>query len=155
MHAIGPLTGTATGENNGGIGNNKAFTIFTGDLTSHDNDNQLSRAYVEYVQSAIYSLFKAYLAGPVYAVLVCLFYLRLYFSMNVLDRVTMTRGPKLLMHLTAYSQRLFQTSLNGTMHIWQISGKPKGGFQVTLQRSPGPHILLTLPLLPLDSRLLL
>jgi hypothetical protein len=51
-------------------GNNKAFTIFTGDLTSHDNDNQLSRAYVEYVQSAIYSSFKAYLAGPVYAVLV-------------------------------------------------------------------------------------
>jgi hypothetical protein len=102
------------------IGNNKAFTIFTGDLTSHDNDNQLSRAYVEYVQSAIYSLFKAYLAGPVYAVLVCLFfYLLLYFSINVLDRVTMTRGPKLLMHLTAYSQRLFQISLNGTMLIWQ------------------------------------
>ena len=53
-------------------GNKKAFTIFTGDITSHDNDNQLSRAYVEYVQSAVYSLFKAYLAGPVYAVLVCL-----------------------------------------------------------------------------------
>ena len=93
MHAIGPLTGTASGKNNGGAGdilfirlalhhvayygnifsgNKKAFTIFTGDITSHDNDNQLSRAYVEYVQSAVYSLFKAYLAGPVYAVLVCL-----------------------------------------------------------------------------------
>ena len=92
MHAIGPLTGTASGKSNGGagnifislaprhaayignmfLGNNKAFTIFTGDITSHDNDNQLSRAYVEYVQSAVYSLFKAYLAGPVYAVLVCL-----------------------------------------------------------------------------------
>lgn len=45
-----------------------AFTIFTGDLTSHDNDNQLSRAYVEYVESAVYSGFKAYLGGaPVYA----------------------------------------------------------------------------------------
>ena len=68
-------------------GNKKAFTIFTGDITSHDNDNQLSRAYVEYVQSAVYSLFKAYLAGPVYAVLVCLvsfFYLLLYFSIDVL-----------------------------------------------------------------------
>ena len=53
------------------IDNKNAFTILTGDLTSHDNDNQLSRAYVEYVQSSIYSLFKAYLAGPVYAVLVC------------------------------------------------------------------------------------
>ena len=102
MHAIGPLTGTASGKNNGGAGdilfvrlilhrvahignmfpgNKKAFTIFTGDITSHDNDNQLSRAYVEYVQSAVYSLFKAYLAGPVYAVLVCLvsFFLLLLF----------------------------------------------------------------------------
>jgi sphingomyelin phosphodiesterase len=69
-------------------GNKKAFTIFTGDITSHDNDNQLSRAYVEYVQSAVYSLFKAYLAGPVYAVLVCLvsFYLRLYLPINVLHK---------------------------------------------------------------------
>ena len=92
MHAIGPLTGTASGKNKGGAGdlfirlalhylayvgnifpgNKKAFTIFTGDITSHDNDNQLSRAYVEYVQSAVYSLFKAYLTGPVYAALVCL-----------------------------------------------------------------------------------
>ena len=64
MHAIGPLTGTASGKNNGGAGdlfirfalhhaayvrimlpgNKKAFTIFTGDINSHDNDNQLSRA---------------------------------------------------------------------------------------------------------------
>ena len=52
-------------------GKQNTFTIFTGDLTSHDNDNQLSRSYVEYVESAVYSIFKAYLAGPVYAVLVC------------------------------------------------------------------------------------
>ncbi|GJJ10860.1 hypothetical protein Clacol_005088 [Clathrus columnatus] len=45
-----------------------SFTIFTGDLTSHDNDNQLSRAYVEYVESAVYELYKEYLGGgPVYA----------------------------------------------------------------------------------------
>ncbi|KDR69557.1 hypothetical protein GALMADRAFT_104017 [Galerina marginata CBS 339.88] len=69
MHAIGPLTGTANGTNHGGVKNKNSFTIFTGDLTSHDNDNQLSRAYVEYVESAVYSLFKAYLAGPVYAVM--------------------------------------------------------------------------------------
>ena len=73
------------------IGNKKAFTIFTGDITSHDNDNQMSRAFIEYVQSAVYSLFKAYLAGPVYAVLVCLLYRFLtapifFFSINVLHK---------------------------------------------------------------------
>ena len=71
-------------------GNKKAFTIFTGDITSHDNDNQLSRAYVEYVQSAVYGLFKAYLAGPVYAALVCLVsYFTcayIYSSINVLHK---------------------------------------------------------------------
>ena len=143
MHAIGPLTGTASGKNNGGAGdlfirlalhcvayvgnmfqgNHKAFTIFTGDATSHDNDNQLSRAYVEYVQSAVYSLFKAYLAGPVYAVLVCLLSVFLtcsYISQSMYCiRVTMIHGPKLSMRLTASNPRLFQTSLNGTMPIWQ------------------------------------
>jgi hypothetical protein len=74
-------------------------------------------------------------------------------------RVTMTHGPKLSMHLTASNPRLFQTSLNGTMLIWQskqfvsrypsspsilirtliVSGKLKAGFQLTLQRSPGPR----------------
>ncbi|KAF8528594.1 Metallo-dependent phosphatase-like protein [Gautieria morchelliformis] len=77
LHAIGPLTGTGSGVANAsdvGHGQSKAkttppaFTVFTGDLTSHDNDNQLSRAYVEYVESAVYSGFKAYLGGgPVYA----------------------------------------------------------------------------------------
>lgn len=42
MQAIPPLTGTeASGFN---------FSIFTGDLTSHDTDNQYSRAYVEYAE---------------------------------------------------------------------------------------------------------
>ncbi|KAF8961980.1 Metallo-dependent phosphatase-like protein [Flammula alnicola] len=57
MHAVGPLTGTASGKNKGGEGKNNAFTIFTGDLTSHDNDNHCLE----------HTLFKAYLAGPVYA----------------------------------------------------------------------------------------
>ncbi|KAF8589271.1 Metallo-dependent phosphatase [Ramaria rubella] len=65
MHAVAPLTGSA-GEGAAPID----FTIFTGDLVSHDNDNALSRAYVEYSQSAVYSLFKEYLGGgPVYAAL--------------------------------------------------------------------------------------
>ena len=43
---------------------------------------------VKYVHSAVYSLFKAYLAGPVYAVPYVLhhFYLRLYFSIHVLHK---------------------------------------------------------------------
>ena len=99
--------------------NNNSFTIFTGDLTSHDNDNQFSRAYVEYVESAIYSLFKAYLAGPVYAVIVRHFStLLLCFSINILCRGTTTPGPKLSMHLTASNQRPFRTSLSGTTIIW-------------------------------------
>ena len=107
-------------------------------------------------------------------------------------RVTTIHGLKLSMHLTASNRRLFQTSLNGTMLIWQskrfvswysssilmytfflVFGKPKVGFQLTLQRSPKPRklvyfklhylgtfwfsrldILPTLPLRPLDSKLL-
>ena len=185
MQAIGPLTGTASGRNKGGKGeniflflvsltprlwftclkknmlpgNNNAFTIFTGDLTSHDNDNQLSRGYVEYVESAIFSLFKAYLAGPVYAALVCQVLLLLFtpilrISIDFLYRVITIHGPKLSMHLTVSNRRLFQTNLTGTTLIWQsklifmvslsmlmltlvlVSGKPKAGFHLQLQLSP-------------------
>ena len=102
-------------------GNNKAFTIFTGDLTSHDNDNQLSRGYVEYVESAIFSLFKAYLAGPVYAALVRQVYFTLILRIRIgfMYRVTTIHGPKLSMHLTVSNRRLFQTNLSGTTLIWQ------------------------------------
>ncbi|KAJ7721427.1 Metallo-dependent phosphatase [Mycena maculata] len=62
MQAIPPLTGTeATGFD---------FTVYTGDLVSHDPDNQLSIPYVEYTESLLYDLFKRTLgSGPVYAVL--------------------------------------------------------------------------------------
>ncbi|KAJ7647609.1 Metallo-dependent phosphatase [Roridomyces roridus] len=62
LEAIPPLTGTQdTGFD---------FTIYTGDLVSHDPDNQLSRAYVEYTESLLYTLFRQDLgSGPVYAVL--------------------------------------------------------------------------------------
>ncbi|KAF8589774.1 hypothetical protein K439DRAFT_1612572 [Ramaria rubella] len=56
MHAILPLTGSV-GEGSDPID----FTIFTGDLVSHDNDNALSRAYVE--------IFPKRRNGPVYAAL--------------------------------------------------------------------------------------
>lgn len=59
MHAIGTLTGTK--------GEPETFTIFTGDLTSHDNDDALGRDYLRYTEAAVYQLFKQYLNGPVYA----------------------------------------------------------------------------------------
>jgi sphingomyelin phosphodiesterase len=47
-----------------------SFTIFTGDIVSHDNDDQLSRAYVEYEEEVTYQVFKAEMgAVPIYATL--------------------------------------------------------------------------------------
>ncbi|KAH8111897.1 Metallo-dependent phosphatase-like protein [Phellopilus nigrolimitatus] len=47
-----------------------AFTVYTGDLVSHDPENELSRAYVEYTETVLYDLFRRMLgSGPVYAAL--------------------------------------------------------------------------------------
>ncbi|EIN13842.1 Metallo-dependent phosphatase [Punctularia strigosozonata HHB-11173 SS5] len=47
-----------------------AYSVFTGDLVSHDPENQLSRSYVEYTETVLYDLLKRFLGnGPVYAVL--------------------------------------------------------------------------------------
>lgn len=47
-----------------------AFSIFTGDIVSHDDDTQLSRAYVEYEETVTFQTFKAQLGGiPLYATL--------------------------------------------------------------------------------------
>ena len=49
---------------------NLAFTIFTGDIVSHDNDDQLSRAYVEYEEQVTYEVFKAEMGEvPIYPTL--------------------------------------------------------------------------------------
>lgn len=49
---------------------NVEFTIFTGGIVSHNNDDQLSRAYVEYEETVRYQTFKAELGNiPVYATL--------------------------------------------------------------------------------------
>ncbi|KIK70576.1 hypothetical protein GYMLUDRAFT_281307 [Collybiopsis luxurians FD-317 M1] len=46
------------------------FMLYTGDLVSHDSENQLSRDYVEYAEVVLYDLFKrTLLSGPVYATL--------------------------------------------------------------------------------------
>ena len=46
-----------------------AFTVFTGDLVSHDHDSRLSRAYVAYEEEISYKVFDTFLPRPVYATL--------------------------------------------------------------------------------------
>ena len=62
LQAIAPLTGT---QGNTSV----AWTIYTGDLVSHDSQNQLSRAYTEYAEVSVYGLFKEYIGSPVFPVL--------------------------------------------------------------------------------------
>ncbi|KIY52639.1 sphingomyelin phosphodiesterase [Fistulina hepatica ATCC 64428] len=62
LEAIPPLTET---EDTG-----FAYTIYTGDLVSHDSENQLSRSYVEYAETVLYDLIRNHLgSGPVYVAL--------------------------------------------------------------------------------------
>ncbi|KZW00602.1 hypothetical protein EXIGLDRAFT_721370 [Exidia glandulosa HHB12029] len=47
-----------------------AWSVYTGDLVSHDPDNQLSRDYVMYTETVLYDMFRRFLGtGPVYAAL--------------------------------------------------------------------------------------
>lgn len=63
FQSISPLTGTSGDDPFG-------FAIYTGDLVSHDPQSELSRAYVEYEELALYVLMKKYLHNtPVYAAL--------------------------------------------------------------------------------------
>jgi sphingomyelin phosphodiesterase len=49
---------------------NVSFAIFTGDIVSHDNDDQLSRAYIEYEETVTYQTFKAQMKStPIYPTL--------------------------------------------------------------------------------------
>ncbi|KAI0003863.1 Metallo-dependent phosphatase [Russula compacta] len=62
LEAIPVLTGT---QNTG-----FAWTVYTGDLVSHDPENELSRDYVTYAETVLYDLFNRSLgSGPVYAAL--------------------------------------------------------------------------------------
>jgi 3',5'-cyclic AMP phosphodiesterase CpdA len=62
LQSIGPLTGTDKRHPFG-------WSIYTGDLVSHESQNELSRAYTEYAEFSIYDMFKKYITGPVFAVL--------------------------------------------------------------------------------------
>ncbi|KAK4580259.1 hypothetical protein LTR86_000462 [Recurvomyces mirabilis] len=62
LQAVGPLTGTSQSQP-------LAWTVYTGDLVSHDPQTELSRLYTEYAEDSIYGMFKQYLTGPVFPVL--------------------------------------------------------------------------------------
>lgn len=62
METIPILTGT--------VKSGFDFTIFTGDIAAHDNDNQLSRGAVEYAENFMFTIFKRMLgSGPTFAAL--------------------------------------------------------------------------------------
>lgn len=65
LQAIGPLTGTGKGKNDEHL----AWTLYTGDLVSHDPAPQISKALTQYTETSIYGMFKHYLSGPVFAAL--------------------------------------------------------------------------------------
>ncbi|EPS29716.1 hypothetical protein PDE_04666 [Penicillium oxalicum 114-2] len=65
LQAVGPLTGTGRGQGETSL----AWTLYTGDLVSHDRESQISREYVEYTETSIFHMFKKYLTGPVFAAL--------------------------------------------------------------------------------------
>ena len=76
LRAAHPLTGTkAKSDNTSAPYSNcsskdeLAWTIYTGDLVSHDNQNQLSREYTEYEETSIYSMLSQLISGPIFAVL--------------------------------------------------------------------------------------
>ena len=62
LQAVGPLTGTSKDDP-------LAWTVYTGDLVSHETQLELSRLYVEYEEDSIYYMFKEYLHTPVFPVL--------------------------------------------------------------------------------------
>ncbi len=62
LQAVGPLTGTNSSCP-------LAWTVYTGDLVSHDPQSELSRLYTEYAEDSIYYMFSQYLTGPVFPVL--------------------------------------------------------------------------------------
>ncbi|KAL5118164.1 hypothetical protein ACEQ8H_003999 [Pleosporales sp. CAS-2024a] len=62
LQAVGPLTGTSQS-------NPLGWTIYTGDLVSHDSQNALSRLYVEYTEDSVYGMMRKYITGPVFTAL--------------------------------------------------------------------------------------
>lgn len=75
LRSVHPLTGTE-GAAAGGYPQNSmispstlGWTIYTGDLVSHDQQTQLSRQYTEYAETSLYSQMQSLVSGPVFPVL--------------------------------------------------------------------------------------
>lgn len=68
LQSVGPLTGTT--HNNQSEDDQFAWGIYTGDLVSHEGQNELSRNYTMYAEWSIYHLIKSYIpSGPIFPVL--------------------------------------------------------------------------------------
>jgi hypothetical protein len=65
LESVGPLTGTGKGKDEEPL----AWSIYTGDLVSHEQQSELSRLYVQYEETSIYGMLKMFLTGPVFAAL--------------------------------------------------------------------------------------
>jgi hypothetical protein len=62
LQAVEPLTGTS-------LANPLGWTVYTGDLVSHEGQNELSRLYIEYTEDSVYGMMKKYITGPIFAAL--------------------------------------------------------------------------------------
>ncbi|KAJ4507568.1 hypothetical protein HRR83_004148 [Exophiala dermatitidis] len=67
LESIGPLTGT-TNENKTNS-DHFAWGIYTGDLVSHEGQNELSRNYTMYAEYSIWHMIKSYVSAPIFAAL--------------------------------------------------------------------------------------
>ena len=68
LESISPLTGTT--HNNQSDNDQFAFGVYTGDLVSHEGQNELSRNYTMYAEWSIYHMLKSYIpSGPIFAAL--------------------------------------------------------------------------------------
>ncbi|OCT53779.1 Ser/Thr protein phosphatase family protein [Cladophialophora carrionii] len=68
LQSIGPLTGTTS--NNMSDSDQFAWGIYTGDLVSHESQNELSNNYTEYAEVSIYHMIKSFIpSGPIFPVL--------------------------------------------------------------------------------------
>ena len=68
LRSIAPLTGTT--HQNKSESDQFAWSIYTGDLVSHDEQNSLSRNYTTYAEASVYHMLKSYIpSGPIFPVL--------------------------------------------------------------------------------------
>ena len=66
LESVGPLTGTSH-KNTTCDWDFFAWSIYTGDLVSHDPQNQLSRNYTQYAEYSVYHMLKSYIpSGPIF-----------------------------------------------------------------------------------------